>query len=309
MEDRELGEGYIKLYRNCLRHPIFQDREAWQLFTYCLLKANHKPGTVIFRRTPIHVERGQFVFGLERASQDLGLSIAKIRSALKWLSSLKVIARKTTNRFSIITLCNYSYYQGEGFEKSQASQQATRKQLATNNNDKNISMNIECNDFERLNAFLSSLPQYQSFPLEARELILEFLNRIRASNKTGSIQSGRVSGLVSKFRSIQEETNEESLLAGLKGAFRKAKRDGFDFKKRDPTGYVHAVAKSHRNETERNRLLARTLEERKVLRSATEGRVFQDLKEAFNLQRGGIYDERREEEADVSLQANHSDPV
>jgi hypothetical protein len=287
MEDREFGEGYIKLYRDSLRHPIFRDREAWQLFTYCLLKANHKPGTVTYRRTPIHIDRGQFVFGLERASQDLGLSIAKIRSALKWLSSLKAIERKTTNRFSIITVCNYSYYQGNRFEKSQAGQQATRKQLATNNNDKNISTNIECNDFERLNAFLSSLPEYQSFPLEARELILEFVNRIRASNKTGGIRAGRVSELVSKFWNILDRTDPESFLAGLKGVFRKAERDGFDFKKRDPTGYVHAVAKSHRNETERRRLLARTLEEQKALRSATEGRVFQDLKEAFNLQERG----------------------
>ncbi len=288
MLDQAKAEGYIKLYRSSLHHPIFKDREAWQLFTYCLLKANHKPGTVTFRRNPIRIDRGQFIFGLERASQDLGMSIAKIRSALEWLSSLKVIARKTTNRFSIITVCNYNYYQGDEVEKSQAGQQATRKQLATNNNDKNISIKIECNDFERLAALLSSLPEYQSFPLEGRELILEFINRVRASNKTRSIQGGRVTELVGRFKSIQERTDSGSLLVGLRKVFKKMEASGFDFKKRDPTGYVYAVAKSHKIETERNRQLAPTLKERKALRNIPEGKVLQDLKETFNLQ------ERRE---------------
>ena len=123
MKDQAKSEGYVKLYRSSLHHPIFKDREAWHLFIYCLLKANHKAGTVTFKRNPIHIDRGQFIFGLERASQDLGMSIAKIRSALEWLTSLKVIARKTTNRFSIISICNYDLYQNPNKREKQADEQ------------------------------------------------------------------------------------------------------------------------------------------------------------------------------------------
>ena len=113
---------------------------------------------------------------------------------------------------------------------------------------------------------------------------------------------------MSKFRSIQEHTNPGSLLAGLKGAFRKAERDGFDFKKRDPTGYVKAVARSHNAEAERSRQLAPALVELKALRGAAEGRVFQEFKAAFNLNERRRLDGKKEE-ADVPLQANYSNPV
>ena len=159
---------------------------------------------------------------------------------------------------------------------------------ALNNNDKNEKkfINIECNDFERLNAFLSSLPEYQSFSLEAKELILEFINKVREANKTKSIQGGRGSELVGLFKGILDKTDEESLLVGLRKAFRKMEKEGFDFKKRNPTGYVWSVAKSHKIQKNQAKLLAPSLEEREMLQVVQGGEVYRNLKSLINIQGG-----------------------
>jgi len=300
MKDKGLSEGYVSLYRKILHNPIFKDREAFQLFMYCLLKANHMPGLVIFNRQKIHVARGQFIFGLEKASADLGMSMWKVRSSLDLLISFGMVTRKTTSRYSIITVCNYNYYQDYQRKSSQARPQTNHNQTTTNNNDNNEDNNksIECNDFERLQAFLSSLPEYQSFPLEARELILEFINKVRESNRTKTIRAGRVLELITRFKDILDKTDEKSLFVGLKRVFEKMEKDGFDFKKRNPTGYVLSVAKSHKAKKEQDRILMPGLKERQALNGVPEGKIFQELKKIV---KGGLTNEEEEEKEGISV--------
>lgn len=278
MKDKALSDGYVKLYRSLLYHPIFKIREALQLFIYCLLKANHEPGVVIFGRQQIPVDRGQFIFGLDRASSDLSMSVWKVRSSLDLLISLEILTRKTTSKYSIITICNYNYYQDSQNKKPQATQQTSHKQTTTNNKYKNEkNENNKCNNFERLNAFLSSSPEYQSFPLKVNELTLEFINKVRESNKTKTIQGERVCQLLVWLKDILNRTDEDSLLMGLKASFRKMERDGFDFKKRNPTGYVASVAKAQKTQKDQRDLLGPVLEEKEALRTVPEGEVFQKL--------------------------------
>ena len=287
MKDQAKAEGYVKLWRMIMSDDrIFKDSETFHLCAYCIMRANYRRVEIPFNRQALLLERGQFVSGRDQISRDTGITEKRIRSRLEFLETIGFLARKKASRFTIVTVQNYDYYQGSDSDEGPEKGAAKGQQRATDNNikkEKNV-LNIECSDFERLGAFLSSLPEYQSFSLEAKDLILEFINKVRSSNKTGRIQPGRASELVSKFRGIQERTDPESLLVGLRRAFKKAEREGFDFSKRDPTGYVRAVAKSHKIETERSRQLAPALAEREALRSTTGGKVFQDLKEAFNLQ-------------------------
>ena len=272
--------GWIKLHRKILDNPIFRDPETLQLFIYLLLRANHKEGhRFIFNGQEIYLERGQCLTGLDRISGDTGLSFWKIRARLDLLETLKIITRKTTNRFSIVSICNYSLYQDSPEGKPQAKPQTNHKQTTTF---KNLRIkefkNLKCNDFESLSTFLSSLPEYIDFTPEARELIAEFLNHTRASNSTKIIQGGRVSDLVSRLKGIQDRTDPESLVQGLKAVLKKTKEDGFDFKRRDPTAYVLTVAKSKMAESEKNKLEKSVSEERTALRNANEGAAFQRLK-------------------------------
>jgi hypothetical protein len=61
------------------------------------------------------------------------MSEMQIRTALEHLKTTKEITIKTTNRFSIITICNYNTYQDENCEDNQQdNQQITNKQPADN---------------------------------------------------------------------------------------------------------------------------------------------------------------------------------
>ena len=103
--------GWIKLYRKIIDNPIFKDSEAYHLFSYLLLKANHKANKFLFNKNEILVERGQLITGTRKISEETGISHWKIRDRLKLLENLGIITRKITHRFSIITVCNYDSYQ------------------------------------------------------------------------------------------------------------------------------------------------------------------------------------------------------
>ena len=279
MEDKVLSDGYIKLYRKLLDNPLFKDAEALQLFIYGLLKASHKPQRFIMNGQEMRIDRGQFITGRSTIARDTGISPKKIRARIALLKNLGIWARQRASHFSIITVCNYCHYQGclnaEGPGKGPSEGQAR----ATYKNDKNEKKNyIECNDFETLSAFLSSLPEYVAFTLETREVVLEFLNRVRAANKTKRITGGRASTLLACFAAIKDKADEENLLVGLKKCFAKAERDGFDFSKRDPVAYIRAVAVSHKAGAEQKRSETQTGQEREALRKAEGGKMFQELR-------------------------------
>ena len=75
------------------------------------------------------------VTGLDRLSKDTGLSIQSIRTSIIKLKSTGEITVKSTNKFSIITVCNFNEYQKQDCHDQQANQQAsqqtTNKRLTT----------------------------------------------------------------------------------------------------------------------------------------------------------------------------------
>jgi len=129
--------GWIKVYRKMLDNPIFKDSETLQLFLYCLLRANFKPNNFLFNGQVVHLERGQFIFGLRKASKALKMSIRKLRTRLIVLGKLGITTQQTTHRFSIITVCNYNYYQDSENEKGHNKRQTDDTLTTTNKNVKN----------------------------------------------------------------------------------------------------------------------------------------------------------------------------
>jgi hypothetical protein len=142
MQAETVDEGWVKLHRKILNNPIMKDSEAFHLLGYFLLKANHKANRFLFNQREIVLDRGQLITGLERISKDTGLTYRQIRTRLALLENLGILTRKTTNRFSIITICNYSNYQDSKNDERQADRQSNDKQTTTNKNDKNEKSNI-----------------------------------------------------------------------------------------------------------------------------------------------------------------------
>ena len=117
--------GWIKLHRKFVDWEWFYKSEMVHIFLFLLLSANHKGA----KWQGIEIKRGQLITGLKKLNKKTGISLQKIRTCLKKLENTNEIIVKSTNKFSIITICKYDSYQIE--------QQTTNKQLTTNKKKKN----------------------------------------------------------------------------------------------------------------------------------------------------------------------------
>jgi 23S rRNA A1618 N6-methylase RlmF len=133
--------GWIKIHRKFLDWQWFQKPEAVQLFIYMLLKANHKDGNWQGHE----IKKGQFITSAQTISNDTKLSLQVVRTLLKKFELTNEIIVKSTNKFTMLTICKYECYQDESNATNKQltnKQQTTNKQLTTNKNDKNNKENI-----------------------------------------------------------------------------------------------------------------------------------------------------------------------
>ena len=101
------GEGWIKLFRKFTEWEWYGDINTKTVFIHLLLIANFEEKRWMGRT----IERGQAVIGLFSLSEELGLSIRQVRTALGKLESTGEITKKSTNKFTIVTICKYEKYQ------------------------------------------------------------------------------------------------------------------------------------------------------------------------------------------------------
>jgi uncharacterized phage protein (TIGR02220 family) len=130
-------KGWIKMNRKIAEWEWYSDIKVCRLFIHMLLKANHAPG----RWQGIDILPGQLIIGRSSLSEETGLSEQEIRTVMSKLKSTGEITSKATNKFTVITICKYSEYQGCGIEEQPANQPASQptsnQQSTTNKNNKN----------------------------------------------------------------------------------------------------------------------------------------------------------------------------
>lgn len=101
--------GYIRVDRKILDWEWYKDNNTKNLFFHLLLKANWKDGNFMGNTIP----RGTFVTSLQKLATETGMSIREIRTALEHLKTTGEVTCKTTNRYSMVTITNYEYYQAD----------------------------------------------------------------------------------------------------------------------------------------------------------------------------------------------------
>lgn len=122
-----MERGYIKLWRKIDDTGLLQNPHAFTFLGWCLLKASHKPHTVMVGNYPVELEKGQFVFGRDSAAKDLNSTPQRVRTLLKTLINLKIIDSKSTNHYTIISIIKWDTYQSK-----QPANQPTPNQRSTN---------------------------------------------------------------------------------------------------------------------------------------------------------------------------------
>lgn len=121
--------GWIKLYDKMLDWEWYGDTNVVRVFLHCLLKANYQSK----HWQGITIERGQFVAGRETLADETGLTVQQVRTALEKLKKTGEITIKPTNKYSIITVCEYAKYQAnEMVGNQQVNQQITNNQPTNN---------------------------------------------------------------------------------------------------------------------------------------------------------------------------------
>lgn len=128
-----MSSGWVCVHRSMLKWEWASDPATGWLFMHLLLKANYEPS----RWKGNEIGRGQLVVGRKQLAKDTGLSEQQVRTALDKLKSTSSLTIKATNRFSIITICNYDKYQDIQKDNNQQinqqpNQQATNKQPTDN---------------------------------------------------------------------------------------------------------------------------------------------------------------------------------
>lgn len=121
------NNSFVKLSRNILDWEWYTEPCTRALFIHCILKANWKDGS--WQGQPC--KRGQFITSLQKLSSETGYSVQNIKTGLKHLISTGELTSQSTNKYRIITVCNYDKYQ---VANKQDNKVLTINQQSTNNN-------------------------------------------------------------------------------------------------------------------------------------------------------------------------------
>jgi hypothetical protein len=100
-------KGWVKLHRKIFEWEWYKSTNTKAVFLHLVLRANHEPK----RWRGAMIDRGQVAIGRSNLSTETGISVQAVRTALNNLRNSGEITIKSTSKYSIITICNYSEYQ------------------------------------------------------------------------------------------------------------------------------------------------------------------------------------------------------
>ncbi len=123
--------GWIKLHRKMTEWEWYKDVNTFKLFIHCLLIANRE----CKKWQGMEIKRGQFVRSVAHLSEECGLSVSEVRTAIKHLELTNELARSKNGKYVVFTVLSYDKYQD--FDKQidnnlANSSQTVSKLLATN---------------------------------------------------------------------------------------------------------------------------------------------------------------------------------
>lgn len=140
-----MNEGYVKLYRKLMSNVVWQDPLKLRLWLLCLMKASYKKREIIIDNQLVKLESGQFVTGRDSLETEFNRDVQKkfqvsgrtLWRWMKFLESKNYISIHSTNKFSVITINNWSLYNKIDQQLSEISPDVDRP-LSINNKEKNI---------------------------------------------------------------------------------------------------------------------------------------------------------------------------
>jgi hypothetical protein len=174
-----MSDGWIKIHRKFLDWEWYDKSEMVHLFLHLLLNAS--VSNKRWHNTPVN--RGQLITGRKKLSEETGISQQTVRTCLQRLVETGEIEITPTNKFSIITICNYDSYQ----DNVGGDNQDTTNGEPTSNPEtkpKKTKEEIKAETEKRMKEFYKSLvPYVQTY---GKEMVRAFYDYWSETNKSGS---------------------------------------------------------------------------------------------------------------------------
>ena len=123
-------DGWVKLYRRFPDWQWFKKPEMVQIFVFCLLSAAHRDHVW----QTVNIRRGEFPTSVAALCRATGLSTQQVRTCLSRLERTGEITQKSTNKFTIISICNFDDYQLDAETEQQTTNNQTTNNQQSNNN-------------------------------------------------------------------------------------------------------------------------------------------------------------------------------
>ena len=95
--------GYVKIHRKSMDDEVFKNPYAWQLFSYCIMRAR-------FKKTK-KLDIGEFETTQEEIAVDLNVSRWAVNKFLKFLKSENYIDYEKIDNKTVIRVNKFSKYQ------------------------------------------------------------------------------------------------------------------------------------------------------------------------------------------------------
>jgi hypothetical protein len=231
-----MDRGYVKLWRKSLENEWLSNHVLWCFWCWCLLKATHKPKEQMVGFQKVQLEPGQFVFGIHKAARAISASPQQIRTCVSSLEKLGNLTKKSTNKFSIISIINWDIYQQtEKIDNKQLNNRLTSNQQATNNKQEYKEYKNIKKKEERGVSGSNGIPEW--IPKDLWADFKEFRIRIKAP-----LTDRATKNIITELEKLREEGSDpvavinQSITRGWRGVFHvKGNRDdcqyGFDREK------------------------------------------------------------------------------
>lgn len=221
--------GWVKLHRQLLNSRVFANESLLKVWIYCLLKANHDqyfaPVSSGKGEIEVEIKPGQFVFGRNKASHELGMNPNSVYKRIKKLEKLKNITIQSNNQYSVITICKWDTYQKKDKDKGQPNYQLSNNQVTS----KEQLSNTYKNEKNEKNEKKNTPPN----PLKGE--FDEFINHFNEIfNRTGN---KKFRGTKSVQRQFNARRKEGFALEEIKAAVVNLKQDDWHKKQ----GYANAT--------------------------------------------------------------------
>ena len=218
-----MQNGWIKIYRKLLNSAIFQNEKMLKIFIWCLLKAAHKEHEQLVGRQKVHLLPGQFIFGRNAAAAELQMAPSTVYDYMSLLKAENTISIKSGNKYSVVTIENWSFYQSEDENldsKTDSTLATNRQQISTNKNVDNYKNKDYSIEFEKFR---------QRYDIEALKLIDQYFDILRTTRVSGKISNSIVCKVYTEMNKYPVIVVKSAVLTVINNPALHSKRENYFF--------------------------------------------------------------------------------